>query len=298
MKTKILLLVVLLPFFSVSQDFLPIDHRHTNLSQIPDNWIDSARKNLQVYYFRRSHGMQLDDGGMAAIQRYSSAYAVKYKFSYEPLPGSLYLQVSPQSVDYDPEIWASLTREMLDDPSNANVNVVMWAWSYLFYVSDVQAYLDTMEIFIADYGPNGNKIQSGQRTVPVTFVFQTACSLDTSGTPPKPTRNQKVYEGNQLIRKHCMENNRILFDFNDIECYDPDGIYFGDGNPDGSYSGSMMLHEDLSYNINPSTRGNWGIEWMGRNPDSELTKMAADAICNNCPHSNGYESDNSRIHCV
>jgi hypothetical protein len=287
---------MVLVYNTYSQEHILINHRHTSLGQIPDNWIDSAKKNLRVLYFRRSHGSQIDRGGMAAIQRYSSAYETKYKFSYEPLPGSLQLIDSARSVDYDPLTWASITREMLEDPANTDVNVVMWAWSYLFYVSDVQAYLDTMEVFIADYGPNGKKILSGKRTVPVTFIFQTACSLDTSDI--KPTRNQIVYEANQLIRKHCKDNKRVLFDFNDIECYDPDGNYFGDGNPDGSYSGSRMLHEDLSYNINTSARGNWGIEWMGRNPNSELTKMSANSICTNCAHSNGYESDNSRLHCV
>jgi hypothetical protein len=296
MKWITCIFIMVLVYTTYAQEQILIDHRHTNLGQIPDNWIDSAKKNLRVHYFRRSHGSQLDNGGMAAIQRYSAAYGTKYKYSAEELAGSLHFNVSPRSVDYDPTIWASLTRQMLDDPANADVNVVMWAWSYLFYVSDVQGYLDSMEVFIADYGPNGKKIQSGKRTVPVTFVFQTACSLDTSGN--KPTRNQKVYEGNQLIRKHCKDNKRVLFDFNDIECYNPEGVYFGDGNSDGSYSGAKMLHEDLSYKINATTRGNWGIEWMTLNPNSELTKMSANAICNDCPHSNGYESDNSRLHCV
>jgi len=159
-----------------------------------------------------------------------------------------------------------------------------------------------MEAFIADYGPNGTKIQDGTRTVPVAFIFQTACSQKSDAA------NQIVYEQNQQIRRHCFDKGRMLFDFNDLECYDPDGNYYGDGNPDGSYTDIRKLNDDLAY-ISDSTntsiytgRGNWGIEWTNRNPDSELTKLAADNICDVCEHSMGtYEGetkDNSRLHCV
>jgi hypothetical protein len=115
-----------------------------------------------------------------------------------------------------------------------------------------------------------------------------------------------------IIRKHCIANNRILFDFNDLECWDPDGNYYGDGNPDKSYTDLRMLNDDLAY-ISDSTHvsvhnyygqpmGNWGIEWMGKNPDSELTQLSADSVCVMCYHSMGIYAgeikDNARLHCV
>ncbi|MCK7462033.1 MAG: hypothetical protein MZU84_08235 [Sphingobacterium sp.] len=33
---------------------------------------------------------------------------------------------------------------------------------------------------------------------------------------------------NKQIRDYCLANNKILYDFADIESYDPDGDYFGD----------------------------------------------------------------------
>ena len=39
----------------------------------------------------------------------------------------------------------------------------------------------------------------------------------------------------------------MLYDFYDIECYDPDGSYFGD----------QYVNDDCSY-----TGGNWAIEWQ------------------------------------
>jgi hypothetical protein len=278
-----------------AQKSFVINHNHTDLSQIPDNWIDSAKKDLKIIYFRRSHGSHIDVGGMAALRRYSATYADKYNYNTTGGSGVLKLMTQWHSVDFEPDTWYSITRTFLDDPANADINVVMWAWSSKFYISDVQAYIDTMETFIADYGPNGTKIQSGTRTVPVTFIFQTATSQASDAA------NKIVYDQNQLIRQHCNDNNRILFDFNDIETYNPDGQYFGDGNPDGSYSGLKRLDDDISYNLNGGGRGNWGIEWNNANPGSELAQLSVDDICTVCEHSDQRENpdeDNSRLHCV
>ena len=294
---KITALLVLLFFYHniFAQYEVVIDHRHTTLSQIPDNWIDSAKVKLKVRYFRRSHGSQVDAGGMTALQNY---YGSKYAFSETESANSLLLSPRFLSVDYDPDIWASETRTYLDNPSNADVNVLMWAWSFEFYNSDIQGYLDTMENFIADYGENGTKIQAGVRTVPVTFIFQTACSL------MGDAENKIVYEGNQKIRAHCSNKKRILFDFNDIECYNPDGEYFGEAAADGvTYEGHRRLDDDCSYIIDsndPNTRGNWGVEWLTAKPDEVLSKLAADNNCTSCAHSDGTDgrSENSRLHCV
>ncbi|MCF6242946.1 MAG: T9SS type A sorting domain-containing protein [Bacteroidales bacterium] len=303
-----LISILLIAFFSVqyfavtAQQGFVIDHRHTDIHLIPDNWIDSAKQKLKIRYFRRSHGSHVDRGGMTALMNYSSDYAQKYAFGATGRTGELFLSNKWHSVDFEPDTWYSITRAFLDDPANSDINVVMWAWSSKFYISNVQAYLDTMEVFIADYGPNGNKIKDGTRTVPVTFIFQTACSQKSLDA------NQTVYEQNEQIRRHCFDKNRILFDFNDLECYDPDGNYYGDGNPDGSYTDVRMLNDDLAYKSDSTDvsiyggRGNWGIEWMNRNPDAELTKLAADNICDVCEHSmgthEGETKDNSRLHCV
>ena len=295
MKTIFLISFLFLYHSAFAQYKAVVDHRHTTVSQIPDNWIDSAKAKLKIRYFRRSHGSQLDNGGMTALVNY---FGDKYAFSENESTNSLFLSPRFLSVDYDPDIWASDTRAYLDNPSNADINVVMWAWSFDFYKSDIQGYLDTMENFIADYGVNGTKIQAGTRTVPVTFVFQTACSL--SGD----AENKIVYEGNQQIRQHCKDKNRILFDFNDIECYNPDGDYFGEAAADGvTYEGLKRLDDDCSYIIDPNdpgTRGNWGIEWMAQKPNEELSKLAADNNCTSCAHSDGTDgrSENSRLHCV
>ena len=52
---------------------------------------------------------------------------------------------------------------------------------------------------------------------------------------------------NKQIRKYCIDNDKVLFDFYDIECYDPDGKYFGDKN----------VEDNCNY-----TGGNWAKEWQ------------------------------------
>ncbi|MEN8122622.1 MAG: hypothetical protein ABFS35_19935 [Bacteroidota bacterium] len=283
------------------QEGFIINHLNTDLSQIPENWIDSAKQKLKIKYFRRSHGSHIDVGGMAALRRFSTEYSNLYNYSKSPADGSLLFDYQWYSLDFENEVWDSITRVYLDAPENAEINVIMWAWSSYLYLVDVDKYLQDMEVLISEYGPEGTKIRNGDRSTPVIFIFQTACgqrSID---------RNEPVYINNQKIREHCLNYNRILYDFNDLECYDPDGNYYGDGMLDGSYTDIRLLNDDLAY-YSDSTDvsvwdggGNWGIEWMGRNSESELALLAADDICTVCEHSDQRESDdqdNSRLHCV
>jgi hypothetical protein len=52
---------------------------------------------------------------------------------------------------------------------------------------------------------------------------------------------------NEQIRNYCRANDKVLYDFADIETYNPDGVYFGDKYPNDAcgYSG-----------------GNWATEWQ------------------------------------
>ncbi|MBN1250868.1 MAG: T9SS type A sorting domain-containing protein [Bacteroidales bacterium] len=297
MRTIYLLILVLISQTIFSQNGFIVDHRHTDLSQIPESYITAAKQNLKIMYFRRSHGSHIDVGGMSALRRYSTAYNTLYSYNSTGANGELFMDAEWHSLDIENSSWVQITKDYLDNAANSQVNVVMWAWSSGFFDCDVDQYLSDMETLINQYGTNSC------RAVPVTFIFQTACgqrSLD---------RNQLVYNGNKKIRDYCKTFNKILFDFNDLECFDPDGNYYGDGvTNNGSYTSLRRLNDDLAY-ISDSTNvsiysgfGNWGIEWMNRNPNAELTKLSADNICQVCEHSMGYHEeetkDNSRLHCV
>ncbi len=136
--------------------------------------------------------------------------------------------------------WVTCTRAFLDDPANSHVNVVMWSWCSINN-HDAQRYVDNMELLVAEY-PD------------VAFVFMTGHAQG-QGEDLTP---MSVHYNNQLIRQHCQTNRRILFDFADIEVYDPDASYFWD----------LDLWDNLDYD-----GGNWAQEWIAANDGSELEQL-------------------------
>jgi hypothetical protein len=107
--------------------------------------------------------------------------------------------------------WEETTRAFLDDQSNSDINVVMWSWCG--GVSDntedgINIYLDAMNQLEHDYP---NRI----------FIYMTG-HLDGTG------EDGTLRIRNRQIRRYCEDNNKILFDFEDIESWDPDGNYYPD----------------------------------------------------------------------
>jgi hypothetical protein len=115
----------------------------------------------------------------------------------------------------------------------------------------------------------------------VQFVFMTG-HAEGQG---EDISQDSVHYNNQLIRNHCAANNRILFDFADIEAYNPDGAYFWDKN----------LTDNLDY-----TGGNWAVQWIAAHPAHELTKLTIGTTgysgCTGCAHSNSPIQAN--LNCV
>jgi hypothetical protein len=82
------------------------------------------------------------------------------------------------------------------------------------------------------------------RTVPVQFVYMTG-HLNGQG------EGGSTDVINTFIRDHCIAHGRILYDFADIESYDPDDQYFlDDYADDGCY-----------YLVDGERTGNWATEW-------------------------------------
>ena len=188
-----------------------VDHRHTDISQIPDYWIGQAKELLRLSYGHTSHGSQVVSG-MGSIQIVNPLYAFNEDGSINT--GVLSLDDYTPSGDLgnpDWVTWASLTRTYLTGPSGTGPsrNVVVWSWCG--EVSDatstnINTYLSLMNQLETDY-PN------------VDFVYMTG-HLDGSGE----TGNLKIR--NQQIRDYVIANNKVLFDFADIESYDPAGTYY------------------------------------------------------------------------
>jgi len=211
-----------------------IDHTCTDLSQIPTEWINAAKDSLRLFYGHTSHGSQIISG-MAAM----NASPYNAHLGSERIPGSLSV-VELDGVDLGNEgdlWWRDLTIDQLDSPNNDR-NVVVWAWCG--GVSDntrsgINTYLQAMSQLERDY-PH------------VFFVYMTG-HLDGTGV------NGNLNVRNNQIRSFCRANGKILFDFADIESYDPDGNYYLDRGAD----------DNCDY-LDGNTWRNWAQEWCRDNP--------------------------------
>jgi hypothetical protein len=289
MKTRIIyapmFLIFVLTLFSCKKDDgtdpevlepgeqikLIIDHTCVDLGAIPAEWINEAKATLHIAYDHTSHGSQITDG-MKGLRDLTLTNLVGYKgdiydWNNGGTDGALDLRDYFSDVDdlgYE-DTWAPATRAYLDDPANAEVNVIMWSWCNI-YGHDIDKYLTNMETLISQYGKGGTKIQDGTRTVPVTFVFMTG------HTNAGSTENEWTFNANKQIRQHCIDNERVLFDFFDIESYNPDGEYFGDGEANqtayGTYNGLKDLEDNCSYNLDGGGRGNWAVEWRNAHQEN------------------------------
>lgn len=226
-----------------------IDHQCRDTGDIPAAWIDQAQADLHIAYNHTSHGSQLI-AGLEALRSFPP-FGDTFQWSED---GSVGLDLDDEGIpcvvpdlsqgDYIDGFgvtpWVTCTRDFLDLPANAHINVIMWSWCSI-NGHDAQRYVDNMEILVAEY-PD------------VHFVFMTG-HAEGQGEDPTPG---SVHANNELIRDHCRDHGRILFDFADIEAYNPDDAYFWD----------LDMWDNLDY-----TGGNWGVEWIGANPGAELTQL-------------------------
>lgn len=223
---------------------------------IPSTYINAAKTNLHIAYGHTSHGSQLVTG-MNALASANSLYA----WNNGGTGGALDLHDYAMGGDagYYPD-WVNNTRSYLGTPNasgrgsnNPDVNVVIWSWcgqvSSQTQQGMIDQYLAPMSQLEADYWG-------------VRFVYMTG-HLDGGGSAGN------LHLRNQQIRNYCSTNNKILFDFADIESYDPTGAT------------NFMLQNATDACTYSS--GNWATEWITANPTHVLTTLAAS--CGDCAHS-------------
>lgn len=234
---------------------LIINHLNLNLSSIPIDAISTAKTHLKIAYGHSSHGSQLITG-MTALAEYNSNYSFNFReASSNWLIHDYFAGGDLGSPDFTE--WESNTRNYLENSENSEVNVIIWSWCGQVSSAsenDINTYLALMTKLEQDY-PN------------IKFVYMTG-HLDGSGIEGNLTIR------NNQIRKYCTENNKILFDFADIESYDPSGNEYlsRGGNADCSYS-----------------EGNWAAQWISNNPTDPLSLQAT--ACDSCAHS-------ERLNCI
>jgi len=213
------------------------NHNCTNIKEIPESAILQAKMSLHIAYGHTSHGSQLTTG-MKKLDNFMGGTGL-YKWHDGHQEGSLDIDDRFTGGDLGhtgDTTWASRTRTYLDDSNNSDVNVIIWSWCG--GVSDnteegIQTYLDKMNQLEHNY-PN------------IKFVYMTGHSYI--------NRDEQTKTNNQQIRDYCIANNKILFDFEDIEYYNPNGKYF------------EFVTDNCDYfDSNTSSRvklGNWAKEWQ------------------------------------
>ncbi len=212
------------------------DHTSIRIDRIPLDWVERAKKQLHIAYGHTSHGSQITEG----MRELTNLRKGPYVYKNGSPEGSLDIKDNPFGGDKDlgnpdNKTWAAETRKYLE--KNPQINVVMWSWCGQLSNAGkefVQNYLDLMQSLEEDF-PN------------VTFVYMTG-HLDGTG------ENGTLEKNNRQIREFCKNNGKVLFDFSDIESYNPDGTYFGD----------KYANDACEYDSNGDKKPdkNWAIEWQ------------------------------------
>ena len=241
------------PGASSPQSLQPIiaDHTHTDLSKVPEYWIEQAKAQFRLSYGHTSHGSQIVTGMDVLMADPLNNDLYDFNKNGAIVSDTLSLDDRTPSGDLGHNgdtSWADRTRTYLDGSGTGSTrNVVVWSWCG--GVSDnseagINAYLDAMN-------------QLEQNYPDITFVYMTG---HLNGTGVEGNLNVR----NNQIRAYCIANNKVLFDFADIESYDPDGNYFLD----------RGATDSCNY-----TGGNWADEWCAAHPGDPLC-----ASCS-CAHS-------------
>jgi hypothetical protein len=235
-----------------------IDHTTTDITAIPQVWIEQAKASLHIAYGHTSHGSQLADG-MSGLVGFANGGGLDltlpqniFQFNHDGNDGGNSLHFfegdgyGSGDLDFDAGYypnWVDETRAYLgtSDPgtgrgtNHPDMNVIIWSWCGQVSGRTEQSMLDTyllpMTQLELDY-PG------------ITFVYMTGHADGTGEAGNLHVRNQQ-------IRQYALANNKVLYDFYDIELYDPDGNYYGDKDvDDGCY-----------YDSGSGTR-NWAEDWQ------------------------------------
>jgi len=241
---------------------LIVDHRAIQgFDRIPEHWFDEAAK-LTMHYVRTSHGSQLICGlrylRLRDPQKYAATWGEGdicdiFRAGEPSLPPGDGLKIRSQDsflVDY----WAT---------EQGLANTIRFAESGLFDYSmyswcgemsnateeEVNSYLQTMDNLEASF-PD------------MRFIYMTG------HTDNRPGDWNRIHINNDLVREHCRANGGILFDFADIESWDPAGTYY----PDATWD---CL---------------WCEDWCREHPEdcNGLSTRVEGSSCTDCAHSHPF----------
>jgi hypothetical protein len=186
-------------------------------SCIPSNWLDQART-LFIHFAHTSHGSQIIDGAAKLDSLFSDGrYGFSNRVSTTVIDTSNeadhinMLDGNPPGDSYvTPDLyWSTETGRTRTTgvADTGKFNFSMWSWcgqQSTNSTATVQSYLDTLDQFEASY-PS------------MRFIYMTGHTDGGSST---------LAQNNQLVRDYVTTHEKVLYDFADIESYDPAGNYY------------------------------------------------------------------------
>jgi hypothetical protein len=244
---------------TTSAGALIVDHRAVQgFDSIPRQWL-AAAKALTLHYAHTSHGFQVIEGLAALEERDPEAYSVAVRESgdeglppEEDPPALRIYDGNPPETYITPDLyWESDggRSSARDVAGTGRYDFSMWAWCSQQSDNadaDVQAYLETMDGFEAAF-PS------------MRFI------LMTGHTEQDPDKRETLNHNNDLVRQYAGEHGKVLFDFADIESWDPDGTE----------------HPDTDDSCP------WCGEWCAAHPESPDCTAISEEIGDGCQHSRG-----------
>ena len=227
-----------------SGESIVVDHTSTGLDQIPAEWLEQAKQTVVWVYGSTSHGTQLWTGA-----EYLSTYVDPPTYAFAMDWWTPPAQSGPQGLrmgyddswSWDPDAFLDTARDLLDNAPEATAFMWSWCGEMSDEETPVQRYLDMMAQLEAEY-PH------------VRLVYMTG---HTDGD------NDTLAHNNGLVRQYVREHGKVLYDFADIESYDPAGTHHA--NTDASCP--------------------WCYAWCDERPEDCANLPGND---DDCAHSHGF----------
>ncbi|MBN1371844.1 MAG: hypothetical protein JW987_07875 [Anaerolineaceae bacterium] len=206
--------LVYLPAIQRAAPSIVVDHRHTDITKIPDYWLTEAKK-LMVHYAHTSHGSQVLTGLQWLEGTNNSKYNVDISTSLYPTDTTAMRFYDGNNYGGNnyitPEMyWATTdginhTRSVVS-PGQFDYSLWTWCGQMSDSSTNVTGYLNVLTQLESDY--------------PSTrFIYYTG---HTDGSAP----GSELWANNNQVRSYVNANAKILFDFADIESYDPAGNFY------------------------------------------------------------------------
>lgn len=224
-----------------------VDHHCVDITRIPAWAILAAKANLHIAYGHTSHGSQLTDG-MTSLVGFMNGLGYPenlYAWNNGGSGGALDLHdyAMGGDVGYYPD-WVNNTHAYLGTvnptsgrgSANPDVNVIIWSWC-----GQVSGKYATGKLLPEYLNPLA---QLESEYFGVRFVYMTGHVDHWDDADNKAA--------NQVIRDYCAANGKVLYDFADIESYDPDGVFY------------EFPHDSCDYyaSATGALLGNWATAWQ------------------------------------